>query len=223
LMNTARNSGWKSAACWAASMPWAPAGPRKGGSSCGRRFPILRPEISSRDQVEYLLAGNFLPADLAVLFAGQARGLIAEIAPLFADAEMIRIHGDCHFANIIHRPGESFYLIDFDDMSLGPPVQDMWMLLPGHREDSAAEIDFFLEGYETFRDFDRRSLRLIEPLRAMRFIHYTAWCAWQVAEEGLSRVAPDFGTREYWQREINDLEEQRQRIREECGDGRWAQ
>jgi Ser/Thr protein kinase RdoA (MazF antagonist) len=178
---------------------------------------ILRPEISTRDQVEYLLAGNFLPADLAVLFAGQARGLIAEIAPLFADAEMIRIHGDCHFANIIHRPGESFYLIDFDDMALGPPVQDMWMLLPGHREDSAAEVDFFLEGYETFRDFDRRSLRLIEPLRAMRFIHYTAWCAWQVAEEGLSRVAPDFGTREYLQREINDLEEQRQRIREEGG------
>lgn len=174
----------------------------------------LRPDISTGEQVDYLLAGGFLPTDLVPRFAEQAHGLIREINPLFAEAEMIRIHGDCHFANLMYRPGESFYLIDFDDMALGPPVQDMWMLLPGHREESSAEITLFLEGYETFRDFDQRSLRLIEPLRAMRYIHYTAWCAWQVAEEGLSRVAPDFGTREYWEREIRDLEEQRQRIRE---------
>ena len=68
------------------------------------------------------------------------------------------------------------------------------MLLPGYRGDSLVEIDIFLEGYETFRRFDRRTLRLIGPLRAMRFIHYMAWCAHQVAEDGHSRVAPDFGT-----------------------------
>jgi len=56
-------------------------------------------------------------------------------------------------------------------------------------------------------------LRLIEPLRAMRYIHYTAWCAHQVAEDGLTRVVADFGTREYWQREIRDLAEQLERIR----------
>ncbi|MBU2538331.1 MAG: serine/threonine protein kinase [Proteobacteria bacterium] len=173
----------------------------------------MTPDKSTRQQVDYLLAGDFMDADLASQFGELATTLIAEINPLFKNTEMIRIHGDCHFSNLIYRPGESFYLIDFDDMALGPPVQDFWMLLPGYREETFAEIDLFLEGYETFRDFDRRSLRLIEPLRAMRYIHYMAWCAYQVAEEGLSRVAPDFGSHDYWQREIRDLAEQLQRIR----------
>ncbi|MEW6501831.1 MAG: serine/threonine protein kinase [Thermodesulfobacteriota bacterium] len=174
---------------------------------------VMRPDRSTRDHLHYLLSGKFIPEDLATSFSALVETLIAETTPLFAGVEMIRIHGDCHFANLIHRPGESFYLIDFDDMALGPPVQDFWMLLPGYRDETLVEIDLFLEGYETFRDFDRRTLRLIEPLRAMRFIHYTAWCAYQVAEEGLSRVAPDFGSRDYWQREINDLADQLERIR----------
>jgi Ser/Thr protein kinase RdoA (MazF antagonist) len=173
----------------------------------------MLPDRSTRQQADYLLAGKFMDADLALQFAELAKTLIEEINPLFKNTEMIRIHGDCHFSNLIYRPGESFYLIDFDDMAMGPPVQDFWMLLPGYREQTFAEIDLFLEGYETFRDFDRRSLRLIEPLRAMRFIHYMAWCAYQVAEEGLSRVAPDFGTRAYWQQELRDLADQLERIR----------
>jgi Ser/Thr protein kinase RdoA (MazF antagonist) len=92
-------------------------------------------------------------------------------------------------------------------------VQDFWMLLPGYRGESLAEIELFLEGYETFRPFDRRTLRLIGPLRAMRFIHYMAWCAHQVAEDGHSRVAPDFGTRTYWLRELSDLAQQMERVR----------
>ena len=52
-----------------------------------------------------------------------------------------------------------------------------------------------------------------EPLRAMRYIHYTVWCAHQVAEDVLSRIAPDFGSHAYWQKEINDLAEQLERIR----------
>ncbi|MEW6595358.1 MAG: serine/threonine protein kinase [Thermodesulfobacteriota bacterium] len=174
---------------------------------------VMRPDRSTRDHLRYLLAGNFLPSDLAQSFSALVETIIAEITPLFAGVELIRIHGDCHFSNLIYRPGESFYLIDFDDMAFGPPVQDFWMLLPGYRDETHVEIDLFLEGYETFRDFDRRTLRLIEPLRAMRFIHYTAWCACQVAEEGLSRVAPDFGSRDYWQREIDDLADQLERIR----------
>jgi Ser/Thr protein kinase RdoA (MazF antagonist) len=174
---------------------------------------VMRPDRSTRDHLRYLLAGNFLPSDLAQSFSALVETIIAEITPLFVGVELIRIHGDCHFSNLIYRPGESFYLIDFDDMAFGPPVQDFWMLLPGYRDETHVEIDLFLEGYETFRDFDRRTLRLIEPLRAMRFIHYTAWCACQVAEEGLSRVAPDFGSRDYWQREIDDLADQLERIR----------
>ena len=97
-------------------------------------------------------------------------------------------------------------------MAMGPPVQDIWMLLPGDLDESFVELDLFLEGYETFRPFDRRSLRLIEPLRAMRFIHYMAWCAHQVEGDGLTRAVDGFGSVDYWRREIADLVDQRERI-----------
>ncbi len=173
----------------------------------------MAPDRSTRGQVDYILAGDFIPPDLAGQFRDLTGAFIDEAGPKFRDIEMICIHGDCHISNLIYRPGESFYIIDFDDMSVGPPVQDFWMLLPGYRGDSLAEIDIFLEGYETFRHFDRRTLSLIGPLRAMRFIHYMAWCAHQVAEDGHSRVAPDFGTRDYWLRELGDLAKQMERIR----------
>ena len=170
------------------------------------------PDISTRQQVDYILAGSFMPEDLLARFRDLTDSLIREITPLFDKKKMIRIHGDCHFSNLIYRPGESFYIIDFDDMAIGPPVQDFWMLLPGHREDSTAEIEIFLEGYEMFRSFDMDSLRLIEPLRAMRYIHYTAWCAYQFATDGETRVREDFGSRHYWQTEMEDLEDQLERI-----------
>lgn len=173
----------------------------------------MLPDRSTREQADYLLRGEFIPRDLRPSFEQLTSSLIAEISPLFAGRELIRLHGDCHVANLIHRPGESFYLIDFDDMAVGPPVQDFWMQLPDYAERALPEIELFLEGYETFRAFDRRTLSLIEPLRAMRFVHYAAWCAHQVAEDGSAPVIPDFGTHPYWQHEISDLADQLARIR----------
>ena len=173
----------------------------------------MAPDMSTRDQIGYVVKSGLIPPDLAGQFEELTGTLLAEISPFFEGVEMIRIHGDCHYSNLIYRPGESFYVIDFDDMAMGPPIQDFWMLLPGYRRDSLAEIDFFLEGYETFRRFDRSTLRLIGPLRAMRYIHYMAWCAHQVVEDGFSRAIHDFGSREYWQQEIRDLTEQIERIR----------
>ena len=174
---------------------------------------IMTPATSTRQQLDFILQGDFMTPDLAKPFKDVSENLIQEISHFFEKTELIRIHGDCHFANLIYRPDESFYLIDFDDMAVGPPVQDVWMLLPGHVQDCLVEIDIFLEGYETFRHFDRQSLRLVEPLRAMRYIHYIAWCAHQVAEDGLSTTSPDFGSAHYWQIEIFDLVEQLDRIR----------
>ncbi|MBW6520641.1 MAG: serine/threonine protein kinase [Desulfoarculaceae bacterium] len=174
----------------------------------------MAPDRSTRNQVDSLLIGGLIPGDLRHEFTEVTDGLIREITPLFARTRMIRIHGDCHFSNLIYRPDNSFFIIDFDDMASGPPVQDFWMLLPGLMEDSWREINLFLEGYETFMDFDQRSLALIEPLRAMRYIHYIAWCAHQFSEDGESRVAPNFGTREYWRQELGDLADQLERIRQ---------
>jgi Ser/Thr protein kinase RdoA (MazF antagonist) len=172
------------------------------------------PHRSTQEQLAYLLQSPCVPDEMKPPLEEAALAIIADIQPLFSEMESIRIHGDCHFSNVIQRPGESFYLIDFDDMAMGPPVQDIWMLLPGEVDESFVELDLFLEGYETFRPFDRRSLRLIEPLRAMRFIHYMAWCAHQVEGDGLTRAIDGFGSGEYWRSEIADLIDQRERIAE---------
>ena len=176
--------------------------------------PRLHPEASTQSHLDFLRASGLLPADLAPAYEQITAAIVAEITPLFARAEAIRIHGDCHRGNIIDRPGESLHLIDFDDMAVGAPVQDFWMLLPGTLADAAVETDLLIEGYETFRPFDQASLRLIEPLRAMRYVHYSAWCARQVVEDGASPVIPDFGSRAYWQTEIRELADQLERIRE---------
>ena len=175
----------------------------------------LHPLHTTAEQVKFLTDSMFMPQHLQRQFHEICQQLIELITPMFADMETIRLHGDCHFANLIYRPDESFFLIDFDDMVNGPPVQDVWMLFPSYRRESLPEIELFLEGYETFRSFDRRSLQLIEPLRAMRYIHYAAWCAQQSLDPGFGAQNPEWGTELYWQEEINDLVEQLERIRQE--------
>jgi Ser/Thr protein kinase RdoA (MazF antagonist) len=172
----------------------------------------LSPKRSTLDNIRYILRKSGMTGDIRSEYERVAMQTVEMIVPLFEGIEMIRIHGDCHAANIIHRLDGAFHLIDFDDMAFGPPVQDLWMLLPDHSRASLVEIDFFLEGYTTFREFDRRTLKLIEPLRAMRFIHFTAWCAAQAADGGFAKLAPGWGTREYWTGEIRDLKNQQEEI-----------
>jgi len=172
----------------------------------------MLPERSTRSNIEFILRSGCITGELRKEYEKAAQDIVELITPMFDGTELIRIHGDCHQANIVYRPGESFYLIDFDDMAVGPAVQDFWMLLPGHLTDSMLEVDLFIEGYETFRRFDRRTLTLIEPLRAMRYIHFTAWCAAQVADGGFARLAPGWGTQAFWRSEIADLRMQRDEI-----------
>ena len=173
---------------------------------------IMGPAESTNQHIEFILSAGVVPQNLRTEFERTARETVEMVKPMFDGVERIRIHGDCHYGNIVYRPGESFYLIDFDDMVVGPPVQDLWMLLPGYAAESRAEIEMMLEGYETFRPFDRRTLALIEPLRAMRFLHFLAWCAVQARDGSASRLAPGWGTTSYWQTEIEDLKRQQEEI-----------
>lgn len=174
--------------------------------------PTMTPATATATQIDYLRKHDLVAAELQPAFFGIAEQLLTAIQPHFEGITLQRIHGDLHFSNIIHRPGESFYLIDFDDMVMGPPVQDIWMLLQGYSEDVLVELDMFIEGYETFHPFERKSCSLIEPLRAMRYIHYLAWCGYQVVEDGETRVLPDFGTYSFWDNEIAELNDQLERI-----------
>lgn len=175
---------------------------------------VMVPTATTSSQITYLQENGLVAKALRGEFFTLAQRLIENIDHLFNGVVLQRIHGDLHFSNIIYRPGESFYLIDFDDMVMGPQVQDVWMLLQAYGEDSLVELDLFLEGYEVFHEFDKRSCRLIEPLRAMRYIHYLAWCGYQVVEDGRTLALPEFGSAGFWENEIKELQDQLLRISE---------
>jgi Ser/Thr protein kinase RdoA (MazF antagonist) len=91
-------------------------------------------------------------------------------------------------------------------MVTGPAVQDLWLLIPGRDETANETRKLLLEGYESLREFNREELRLIEPLRALRFIHYTAWLARRWDDPAFSRAFPYFNSPRYWEEETRDLE-----------------
>lgn len=174
----------------------------------------LHPSYSTEQNIRDLLEGDYVPASFRTDFGSVAREIADAVTPMFEDVELFRIHGDCHHANILERPDEGLMLIDFDDMATGPAVQDLWMLLPDRADRCRWEINLILEGYEAFQEFDDRTLRLIEPLRAMRMLYFLAWCARQIADVGFSRTFPDWGSDAFWRAQIADLIHELALIRE---------
>ncbi len=125
---------------------------------------------------------------------------------------LIRLHGDCHPGNILWtpegEPGAGPHFVDLDDARTGPAVQDLWMLLSGERRQQTQQLGALLDGYEQMRDFDRRELALIEPLRTLRLVHYSAWIARRWQDPAFPINFPWFGSRDYWQGQVDMLVEQ---------------
>jgi len=169
---------------------------------------VMHPAQSTAAHVRRLLDGGFVTARHRESFEQATDRVMAVIRPMFEGVEMIRIHGDCHRGNILERPEEGLALIDFDDMVTGPPVQDLWMLLPEHAGRSQREIDLIIEGYELFRTFDPHTPNLIEPLRAMRLLYFLAWCSTQIDDPAFVRNFPDWGSDVFWRKQVSELYEQ---------------
>jgi Ser/Thr protein kinase RdoA (MazF antagonist) len=177
------------------------------------RIGLLPAGVTAR-QIETLTGSGLIPPQENREFAAVAEEILREVIPLFEGVPAIRIHGDCHRGNILDRPGEGLMLIDFDDMANGPAVQDLWLLIPGTVEESYAAVEELIEGYNQFRPFDRSTLRLVEPLRFMRMIHYLHWCSLQTADPLFTRNFPDWGSAGFWIKEVEDLRDQQKRITE---------
>ena len=129
------------------------------------------------------------------------------MVPWFAQAESQRIHGDCHLGNLLSGR-DGLFFVDFDDMVRGPCVQDVWLLIPGRDDYAKRQLEIMLDAYETMRPFNRTHLRLIEPLRALRFVHFSAWIGRRWQDPAFPRAFPHFGTDRYWQEQLADLRDQ---------------
>ena len=186
---------------------WAP----RGLSSPG---PALDLQSFGLEPREWLLGHQMIPMDVQSAWEKQCREALRMIADTAlgdrkdAGIAMIRLHGDCHPGNILWTPDQGPHFVDLDDARTGPAVQDLWMLLSGDRSQRQRQLGALVDGYELFREFDRAELALIEPLRTLRLIHYSAWLARRWDDPIFPINFPWFGSSDYWQGQVQMLEEQ---------------
>lgn len=163
---------------------------------------------ASRDT---LLAGDWIPPELLPAWrsiADQAIDAVREAWARAAGTDTIRLHGDCHAGNILWTDAGPHF-VDLDDARNGPAIQDLWMLLGGGDASArAGALREVLAGYETFRAFDRRELGLVEALRTLRLLHYSAWIARRWHDPAFPAAFPWFDNPRYWQDRILELREQ---------------
>lgn len=177
-----------------------------------------RPSISvqtfARESYDYLLTNKFIPTGLYEAYRTLGADLIQRCDTIFSRVKYtpIRLHGDCHPGNILWRDEPHF--VDFDDARNGPAIQDLWMLLSGEREQQTAQLSEILEGYQEFCDFDFSELALIEALRTLRIMHYSAWLARRWTDPAFSKHFPWFNTERYWAEHILELREQMAALQE---------
>ena len=166
------------------------------------------------EPIDVLMAGAHVPPALAPRYRDLARRIADVARPLLERSAMQRIHGDLHRGNIVWAT-DGPILLDFDDFVTGPPVQDVWLLAPGHAEDARRARAQLLEGYELFREFDRATLALCEPLRALRIIYMSAWIARRWDDPSFRTGFPTFESHAYWANEYEVLFEIFESLQEE--------
>lgn len=163
--------------------------------------------LASRD---YLLSHNFIPPELLAAWSSVVEQALISVQHCYDRAgsvKTIRLHGDCHPGNILWTD-DGPHFVDFDDCRQGPAIQDLWMLLSGDRDEQQQQLHEIVKGYEDFCEFDNRELHLIEALRTLRLIHYSAWLARRINDPAFTVAFPWFNTPRYWQDRILELREQ---------------
>jgi Ser/Thr protein kinase RdoA (MazF antagonist) len=157
-----------------------------------------------------LISERFIPDEYRASYTAVTGQLLEAIDASFVEAgpvRCIRVHGDCHAGNILWRDAAPHF-VDFDDARMAPAVQDLWMMLSGERPRQTAQLDSLIEGYREFYDFQPSELRLVEPLRALRMLHYSAWLARRWEDPIFPLTFPWFNTVRYWGEQILQLREQ---------------
>lgn len=177
--------------------------------------PAIDVESFGTNSRKFLLENDFIPADLLPAYESVSRDLLEQTTRVFdqINYQNIRLHGDCHPGNLLWR-NDSAHFVDFDDARNGPAVQDLWMLLSGDYQERCLQLTDILSGYTEFCDFDAKEINLIEPLRALRLLHYSAWLAKRWDDPAFPMHFPWFNTERYWADHILSLREQMSALQE---------
>ncbi|MCK7594819.1 serine/threonine protein kinase [Pseudomarimonas salicorniae] len=165
--------------------------------------------------LDALLDSPLLPTELADNLAALGDAVLDRVEERLEriDPPMIRLHGDCHAGNVLWLD-DAPQFVDLDDCLMGPAVQDLWMLVSGSAEEQREQMDWVLEGYRTFREFDAHELGLIEALRSLRLLHFHAWVCQRWDDPAFPAAFPWFGERRHWERLLQQLQEQLAELQE---------
>ncbi len=185
---------------------------RIGKSKPSQHRIAITPDTYGVENIEGLRRTKLIPMNHENAYLKLCDEIVKKIQPMFRGIDVHRIHGDCHLGNILFGK-DGYFLVDFDDMVVGPPVQDIWLLLPGRDEYSKQILNKLLTSYEVMHDFDDSSLRLMEPLRALRFIHFNAWVAKRWEDPVFKKTFDRFTSDAYWQEQKQILAEQNELIK----------
>jgi Ser/Thr protein kinase RdoA (MazF antagonist) len=181
-----------------------------GAARTFRARPALDVTSHGTEPRDWLLASGLVPADLLEAWKSATRLALDGVRSCYERAgavKRIRLHGDCHAGNVLWTDAGPHF-VDFDDARSGPAVQDLWMLLSGDREMMMQQLADVVTGYRDFNEFDPRELHLVEALRTLRLIHYSAWIARRWDDPAFPAAFPWFGTQRYWQDRILEMREQ---------------
>jgi Ser/Thr protein kinase RdoA (MazF antagonist) len=170
----------------------------------------LNLETYGQQPYQFLLENDFIPLELRQNYCLTVEALLQKIEQRFQAVKgltYLRLHGDCHAGNVLwNQVGPQ--IVDLDDCLMGPAIQDIWMLLSGKAEEVKLQLKAILKGYREFHDFRNQELTLIEALRSLRMIHYSAWLARRWEDPAFPLSFPWFNTPRYWQEQLQDLREQ---------------
>ncbi len=188
-------------------------------AGCTEKFshrPALDIQSFFTEPSEYLLQNDWIPSHIETAYKTLIGDLKIAIDAAFeraGDFKTIRLHGDCHPGNILWTD-DGPHIVDLDDCRNGPAMQDLWMLLSGSRTEQTEQLSDIIESYEEFHDFDRRELNLIEPLRTLRLVHYSAWLAKRWGDPAFPLAFPWFEGTRYWEEHLLNLREQASALQE---------
>jgi len=174
---------------------------------------VHRPEITVDTfgrEGSALIRERFIPEEYRESYTAVVARLLGKIEAVFAETgpvRSIRCHGDCHSGNILWRD-DAPHFVDFDDARTAPAVQDLWMMLSGDSTRRTAQLGALMEGDTAVCDIDPREMLLMEALRALRMLHYSAWLAARWEDPIFPRTFPWFNTVRYWGEQILALREQ---------------
>jgi Ser/Thr protein kinase RdoA (MazF antagonist) len=129
----------------------------------------------------FVLDRHLVPDYLLPAYTSLSTELLEHIQARFdavGPIRQIRLHGDCHPGNILWTDTGPHF-VDLDDSSTGPAC-----------------------------DFDYSGVLLIEALRTLRIMNYTAWIARRWEDPAFPLAFPWFDSPRYWEEHILSLREQ---------------